>query len=92
MFRFKKPEDLVGNQVQELERRALEKTAKVRDWNTMRSPATTGGHAALLTSGGWCAPPEVSYQPIYPPATFYETLDLPSVVIRRGGIKFEEVR
>jgi hypothetical protein len=74
---FKRVEDLVANQTQEMERRALEATSKTLDWNEMRASAMTGGSAALISSGGWCAPTETMY-------------DLPSIGVRRGGVRFED--
>ena len=53
-------------------------------WRSMVNPQTQD---ALVAGGGWCAPSEVMYN-FFNIADFDGAIDLPTVGVTRGGIKF----
>jgi len=55
-----------------------------------RAPATRSGMEALVAAGGWCAPSEIDYSfwDVTGPPT--GQIEIPTVGIRRGGLRWPE--
>jgi hypothetical protein len=83
------PRHLVASVRNQFDHTVDDRTSHSKIEELWRSMTQEGGKAeALLAGGGWCAPSEISYEFFNIADTPSGLIDLPTVGVSRGGIRF----